>query len=223
MLWKRDIRASIQNIRAVLRLRYRSTVSSNALASLTTSYLFMILYACVNDLEVLCGRDGVDESNKKYPAMQTWACTRGARESIWNAGQILKHLNHVQRPLSGFVVIITYQAALVLLAYWRLRGSHADEATTDSTVTVALNGREGTPELEKFIRDDVGKPALQYTAHGSATAIAYLHPNVVIQVVMESLFHGVFDAEQIPQWLTRGLLQLLRDIASCDTADGLSY
>jgi hypothetical protein len=211
-IWKRDITAALGNLKNTLRVRYRHSPATYALSMLTTSYLSMILSVFVDDLELLFGKDGIDESQNKYQKMQNWAHAGEAREAILHAGQILRHLRYVERPLSGFIVVIGYQAGLVLLAYLHLRnqmegliGALAEE---DNLV---LNGAE-VPHSGSFVQHGLGKLALQYNFRGSSCTVSPMTPQVVVQVVMESLFDRGLDIEHSPRLLTSGLIQLLRDI-----------
>jgi hypothetical protein len=212
--WKKDIRTATGNLRNILRVRYRYSPAANALGSFTVSYLSMFVSVCVDDLELLFGKDGVEESQNKYQDMQEWAHAQEARDAIWHAGQILRHLRFIERPLSGFVVVIAYQAGLVLLGYLHLR-NQMDGAidVIAGEHAVVLNGAE-VPQPGAFVQHGVGKLALQFNSEGSRRTVSPMTPQVVVQAVTESLFDKALDIEQTPQLLTSGLVQLLRDIAS---------
>lgn len=213
--WKTDIKAATDNLRSIVKLRFQNSPSTNALSSLTMSYLFMILNVFIGDFELLFGKAGAEESHRVYRKMQHWAGTRDAREAIWHAGQILRFLGYVERPLSNFVVVIVYQAGLVLLGYSWLKRQTKDIFTKFVSVgpTLSLNGPDDS-KSDDFIQNGCWEPTLQYNPQGSHRTSLHLAPELVVRVVTEAMFNNTCGSQDLPQLLAGGLLQLLKDIAA---------
>lgn len=218
--WKEELNAAIQNLKHILQVWYRHSPATKALANLTVSYLSMILNVCVEDFELLFQIDRDGDSQVIYQDLQKWADTREARETIWQAGQILRELRYIERPLSGFIVIMAYQAGLVLLGYLYLKnqiGCMADGGAIEHVVV--LNGSDPST-IRSFVQTGVGKLALQHNFEAAHRTISPMTFQRIVQVVTETLHDETIDIGQNPQALAEGHVRLLEAIANGRTHDG---
>lgn len=159
---------SLYTLRVMLESLATDQSASTTGPMLVLEYLSMVLLVPLQGLQSFAGRDGEREARRVYPALQEWAQTREARESIWHAGQIYKIADTLSnRSLRGTCVLLIYQASITLWVYGvmakaRRRRDRSDTLggrAVDHGKLIWLNG-EDLSVVRRFIASSECVPAL---------------------------------------------------------------
>lgn len=210
--WRQEIKAAITNLNDTFKLCYAETPAMCALASSSISYLSMLRNVFIEDLELLFGKAGSEESKRIYKKMQSWPSSPNAREAIWYAGQVFRFFESVEKP-SNFVFVMVYQAGLVLLGYSWLRAQMPE--TIANFVTTApilcLNGSESS-KAEDFFNSGFGEPVLKCNLQDAVPITLHLVPDDVVGMVARTMLNRTCERDELSQQLVNGLAQLFNDI-----------
>ncbi|KAI9371328.1 hypothetical protein BJX61DRAFT_543751 [Aspergillus egyptiacus] len=192
---------------------FRTEICHSNIGSFTLSYLLMTLEVSIEEVELLMGKGGEQESHRMYQVMKDWPQTPGAREAIWHAGQILRRFKLLDR-LTSFIVMMAYHAGLVLLAFSVLSRARGGGSATKNAAVLYLNGT-AMSQAEIFIRDGSAEPMLQGDFRGTERATTSLFATKeVTDVISEIILNRACTCEDLSPRLVNGLVNLLRDLAS---------
>lgn len=188
------------------------------------SYLSMSLMVSIENIAILAGKEGEEESRRMYQIMKFWPQTPEAREAIWHAGQILRFFTLVE-CMTSFQIVIAYQAGLALFGYSLLTSIREDAithpqqipniTTTTDLPILYLNGTSVT-QVEAFIHDGSYKPMLQSSCRGAdGPASTSLSDGCdVIQTVSEIILDRACNSDGLSPRLVNGLVKLLKDLGA---------
>ncbi|RMZ77474.1 hypothetical protein DV738_g4398, partial [Chaetothyriales sp. CBS 135597] len=135
----------------------------------------MHLYASLEDVQVLAGREGEEEARRIFPTLTAWVDSTEARQALVHAGQVIRAARMYQRPLLRDAAVAVYHASLVFWVYSVLSRPHATSdpsggqgptaATVipptppNASVLVRLDG-ESTIQVQRFVSFGKGIPCL---------------------------------------------------------------
>lgn len=190
---------------------FNSDICASNIGSLVVSYLSMTLRVSIENIEILAGKGGEQESRQMYQIMTGWPETTGAREAIWDAGQILRHFRLLDR-LTSFQIIIAYHAGLVLFAYSVLSCVQGRAATVPEAPMLYLNGTSFA-QVEVFIREGSAEPMLQGGFRGTERASAsLLATKDAVDIISETILNRSSSCEELSPRLVNGLVKLLKEL-----------
>ncbi len=132
--------------------------------ALLLNFNFMHLYVSLDDLLNFTGKDGEEQARRIYPTLQRWSESIQARQSLWHAGQILRHAKAFPAgQLKEVYAVGMYQATLVLWTYGVVtRTSRTQPAASPATQEpVYLDEIIETAEVQQFISLGQGRPTLR--------------------------------------------------------------
>ncbi|RMD44988.1 hypothetical protein DV735_g75, partial [Chaetothyriales sp. CBS 134920] len=89
----------------------------------------MHLYASLEDVQVLAGREGEEEARRIFPTLTAWVDSTESRQALVHAGQVIRAARMYQRPLLRDAAVAVYHASLVFWVYSVL----SRPQTTDSS------------------------------------------------------------------------------------------
>ncbi|KFY83901.1 hypothetical protein V498_07877 [Pseudogymnoascus sp. VKM F-4517 (FW-2822)] len=219
-----ELKATIQSFeRALIRV-----VGATDIAPLIVSYLSMRLMVSIENIAILAGKEGEEESRQMYQTMKFWPQTPEAREAIWHAGQILRFLTLVER-LTSFQIVIAYQAGLSLFGYSLLTPIRDDAKIYKQQNAIDLpilyiNGPPVT-QVEAFIHDGSYLPMLQNSCGRiESPAAASLSDGCdIIRTVSVIISDRACKSVGLSPRLVHSLLKLLDDLgaAACTSQNEL--
>ena len=202
---EKELKSAIRNFDEA----FRSDIYGCNIRSFIVSYLTMTLSVSIENIEILSGRAGFEESQEMFEVMQDWGNTAGAREAIWNAGQMLRLIKHLDR-LTSFQVVMAYHAGLVLFAYSVLSRAQRQLPREHGLPEVVLNGTEDDG-VGAFIQHGLADPTLQGDFRGTERASIPLHDtDNMIDNVCEIILDRTCTCEHISPQLVNGLVKLLK-------------
>lgn len=147
---------------------------------LVLELLLLHFYCSVEQMELLAGKEGFEEAQASYPALQQWADTREARQAVWQAGQILKVVKALPlETMNDFHSVALYHASLCLWAYGTLTSKRCDGNSAfipldgvnfSRTHEILLDGEESL-ESQRWIAFDRGRPVISHHPHGDEVEV----------------------------------------------------
>lgn len=204
---KQELEAAIRNFHHV----FNSHICASHIGSFTVSYLSMALNASINNIEILVGKAGEQESRDMYQIMKDWPETIEARVAIWHAGQLLRLFKLLDR-LTSFQIIMVYHAGMVLFAYSLLSCVNGRVPASDSLFY--LNDTPSTP-IEEFVRDGSFEPMLRSDFRGTErVSVSLLATEEAVGIISEVILNKSCNCEGLSKRLVDGLVKLLKDLAS---------
>jgi hypothetical protein len=141
------------------------TADEPALAMILES-LSMHLFSPFDQIELVAGREGTEESRLAYPLLHRWIQTSDARQAIWHAGQVLSAMrNLVPEQLCNFYAVVAYHAALCVWAYGVISQDNGDAPVAASTIApsaqnkIMIDGEESI-QTQRWIGHNLGSPMI---------------------------------------------------------------
>ncbi|KIX09562.1 uncharacterized protein Z518_00642 [Rhinocladiella mackenziei CBS 650.93] len=136
-------------------------------SDLILEVLFMHLFASLDQMELVAGKDGPEEARLAYPSLHRWIQTSGARQAVWHAGQVLNALRKLPpEQLSNFCAVVAYHASLCIWIYGVVSQDGNDSASAKSTPPssdqlpeVLIDGEESIETL-RWISQNRGVPVI---------------------------------------------------------------
>lgn len=130
----------------------------------------MHLYAPFDKIELVTGREGIEEAQTVYPLVSRWAQTERARIVCWHAGQVLRFMRSIpSEHLLEFHAVPAYHASMCLWVYGSMSNNtsllaqsqpvSSSTTSSPSTGVLFLDGEE-TLEMQKWIRVGQGSASL---------------------------------------------------------------
>lgn len=166
------------------------------------------LHAPIEDIQILAGIEGPQQSRGVYPHIQTWATEESARHAVWHAGQVLRFARLLnQQRLQGHLAMILYQAALVLWIYSLF--SKKTQSSESEEAQVVLDATESII-LQPFIQLECGIPCI--TMDEADTYIRLYDTDGVLKAV-NCAMRANFGGDDRP-FLVEKLLQSLVTLRS---------
>lgn len=202
---ERELKSAIRNFDHA----FRNDICASNIGSFIVSYLTMTLSVSIEDIEILFGRAGYEESKEISQLMENWVKTAGAREAIWNAGQMLRLIKYLGR-LTSFQVVMAYHAGLVLFAYSVLTRGQGQIPSEYGLPNAVLNGGEDGG-VDAFIQHGLADPTLQGDFRGTQRmSIPLRDTENLIDIVCEIILNRTCTCEDISPQLVNGLVKLLK-------------
>ncbi|KAJ9271361.1 hypothetical protein DTO212C5_2711 [Paecilomyces variotii] len=130
----------------------------------------MHLYAPFDQIELVTGREGIEEAQAVYPLVSRWAQTERARIVCWHAGQVLRFMRSIpSKHLLEFHAVPAYHASMCLWVYGSMSNNtsllaqsqpvSSSTSSSPPTGVLFLDGEE-TLEMQKWIRVGRGSASL---------------------------------------------------------------
>ncbi|KAF2768444.1 hypothetical protein EJ03DRAFT_352168 [Teratosphaeria nubilosa] len=177
--------------------------------------LSMHLHMSLEDVHSFAGMEDRLEAGRNFPALKEWMNTQGARQSIWHAGQVLRHAKELS-PLKEFQAVAVYQASLTLWSYSVMseasESSHSPHGSdllgkNRKRINVHLDKAE-TPESRAFISFDRGLPVILSSSQDSKP----LADTAGILAVSISILQARHSSSQARPLLVENLIGLLEGL-----------
>lgn len=173
-------------------------------SSMLFDVISMHMHVSLEEIQVLATLDDPIRAleTQQGSSIMAWSKGKEARQAIWHAGQVIKHLKMLPpQALRDFTAVVLYHASLVLWAYglsFRVRNatnpvyeSRLDRNRLDSLASAAgiyeqenawLDGEE-TEEVRRYISLERGVPALR-GIHPETILVLLDDPKAVLEVVL---------------------------------------
>ena len=141
-------------------------------AILISHFLSIHLYAQIDQMELVCGKEGKDEAQIAYQKVLKWSATQDARQAVWHAGQVLRSMRRLEhKHLTEFHVITSYQASLCLWIYGTLsetgRGNINGTVESSSSTTTNYSSSSSPFQLGEVLLDrEESLSSQKWIAHG---------------------------------------------------------
>jgi hypothetical protein len=184
------------------------------IGSFLVAYFSMSLAVSVEDIEILAGKEGAEESRRIKRRMRHWAGTSTAREAAWSAGQVLRFFGALKK-VTSFHVVTAYQAGLVLLAFSVLRekGEMKDGMLCLNSTTLTTR----SAAVKAFIRTGALTPVLgRLCPVDPYASVGFGDPLEVMDVVGGIVLDRTCTCEGLSRPLVEGLVGLLKDLARAE-------
>lgn len=206
---RRELSAAISNYETALHGEGFLDIGSFLVA-----YLSMSLAVSVEDVEILFGKEGADESQRMRRQMRFWAGTSRGREAAWCAGQALRFFGLLKK-VTSFHVVISYQAGLVLLAFAVLR--NRDNMNASSLCLNSATLTTSAAEVQEFAHRGSRTPKLcRLPLDDEYAPVGFEDPREVVDVVADIVLDRTCTCEGLSRRLVDGLLCLLKDLAAAE-------
>lgn len=205
-----------------------TTTASLAYLLQMQEFLSMALHAPLQNLQSFAGKHGEDEAKRIFPLLQEWTRSKGARQSLWHAGQLLRHARCIPPThRRGFQAATVYMASLVFWVYGiitraRYQKSHVGDKTPPFEKWQILLDRTLTLQTRKFLALGDGEPCISLSlmdeSQGSTTTAPRRHDislvqdagatmSVAIAILKENMTRGRSDP------FIESLTQLMSELA----------
>lgn len=164
---------------------------------LVLDLLSLHLYASVDHMELLAGKEGFEEAQTSYTTLQQWVESREARPSLWHAGQLLKLSRALlSETVTDFHCVIIYHVSLCLWTYGTIMNQKYDRGLSSAQSglspprmqDVLLDGEE-TFEIQSWIAFNRGRPVVSNPMRDRASD---LQPVLSLQST-EALMEGIIQ------------------------------
>ncbi|KAJ5819425.1 hypothetical protein N7474_005016 [Penicillium riverlandense] len=191
-----------EDLYTTLKTVQAESLNPPAVTTLLQEFIMMYLHVDVDAIQRFVGKLGELDARRAYPGLRDWSRTKGARTSIWHAGQVLRAARSVSAyQLRGFDSLAIYHSALVLWVYGLLQCGETRRlemstpmSETDRAPSVALDGPE-YQATRAFLGHDHGRPGLTMYQHrngqeGEAEVFCELSKPRSIMAVARQVFEG---------------------------------
>lgn len=179
-------------------------------ALLAFEHCCMHLHVSLEDIQVLAGRDGVEETRKMLQSSRDWFGRSEARLGVWHAGQVLSAAKRLPAGhLRESLAISLYHASLVFWAYAVIAacnkrvvelGNNHNAARSDALVAM---DHDHNVEVQRFLHAGIGKPAITATRGARSRSIEHSEDR-------ESILIPLSDGRSVAQ----NMIAVLRDRAT---------
>jgi hypothetical protein len=216
--------------------RFRAHVISYAERSvqhtldLIVDLLTMYLHVSMEELQVFAGKEGIEDSRRVFPRLRRWVLEQDSKQSVWSAGQVLRHAKrYAPGTLRNFAAIAVYHASLTLWSYGviyrtSLSSDNFDRSSIEATTCFPVDG-PASEHSQRFLMFGQGSPSIsvnprlsvEETIDTSSAGVALLtDPQATMRICLRILEHNfeVQDEQGVVKEppLVFNLCQLMRDL-----------
>ncbi|KAK4944544.1 hypothetical protein LTR10_015978 [Elasticomyces elasticus] len=178
--------------RSILRLldanrgiRESGDLTSTAALDMILEVLSMHLFAPFEQMELVAGKEGPEESRLAYPSLLQWIHTSSARQAVWHAGQVLRAMRKVpSSELTIFHAVIAYHATLCIWVYGVVSQDPGDKSPSTQTLNVSdqnkvlIDGEESI-QSQRWISHNRGVPLIMGNVENEATSVCWNHLPII--------------------------------------------
>lgn len=164
-----------ENFHQTLKLYETNTVPQLTIL-LVLDLLSLHLHASIDHMELLAGKEGIEEAQVSYTILKRWVESREARQSIWHAAQILKWIGALpSEVITDFHSVMVYHVSLCLWTYGTImdkKGNDVSEIFGSEAQQVILNADENLAS-QRWIAFNKGYPVLSRFTKGTDSQPAH--------------------------------------------------
>ena len=180
--------------------------------------ILMHLYVSLEDVQLLAGKDGEEETRRVIPILSSWAGSTDARKALFHAGQVIRAAKDFPPfTLRDSPAVGVYHASLVFWA-WAVFSRKHERANVPSqsagtTNLVVIDGGESA-ELQRFLVLGKGIPCIQGISEGSTptTVIPLKHIAEVMKTINGTLQRHFNEDERTCPTLLENLTKLMQSL-----------
>lgn len=133
--------------------------------ALVIELLSMHLLTPFEQVELVAGREGQEESKSAYKVVQNWCRRDHSREAVLNAGQTLRFFCEIPlEQLTAFYVVAAYQASLCLWVYGLSTNINRSDLTQGDVSTICVLNTDKLVEIYRWAKLNRGIPTIRKAA-----------------------------------------------------------
>ncbi|KAI1498590.1 hypothetical protein F5X99DRAFT_420471 [Biscogniauxia marginata] len=214
-----------ESLKQIFRV-YHPSAKLPASILLIIELLQIHFYSSIEQMELLAGKEGFEEAQMAYSALQRWVGTREARQCIWHTGQLLKIAQTITSDTTtDFSSVAVYHVSLCLWTYGTITNkissgdvlSQPADLPPPETEDVLLDGEE-TVATQRWIAFGCGRPVLtnfgqQRSPAGQESRLSLMATEPLMHVCIETIRHKYLSGTAIPP-TSESLCHLIRALGS---------
>ncbi|KAI9149643.1 Transcription factor 1 [Paramyrothecium foliicola] len=215
-LWNNAImdirRDELLTMLQTMRISHSVSASHEFMMRLETMALH--LFASFEDVQILAGFQGQEQSRKMLPLIKEWINTATARQALYQAGQIFRRAKGIPKGLiRGPIAYMIYYASLMFWVWGSLQGDHDKQPRSPlarrtsvllpgpslAATEVLLDGQEELL-VHRFVQIGQGFPCIQVPDQDESSQLVTIRLTSTSKVMglMGRLLEGGFESNAKP-------------------------
>lgn len=197
---------------------FRVATVEDTKVMLIVELLLMHLHMSLDDVQLMAGVEGTEESRRVYPSLRDWARTDTARQALWHAGQVLRAARSLRPGLiCDFAAIAVYQASLAFWSYGVITQATVRGPFTANDIAAFLDGADDNG-TRRWIYSGVGNAAVKawYAETGEEYPVLVSDPSAVMGAVIQAMRANHRESRTPP--LVENLINIMEGLTKAATA-----
>ena len=176
--------------------------------SLVLELSLLHLHVGLEDIQLLAGKEGIEESRRALPGLRTWLESQESRQALFHAGQVIRAARrYPPGMLRGLAAVAVYHAALTMWA-WAILDDYPNQSKYSTSRPRAASrmssggGKSSVfrldmadnPELQRFLVLGKGIPAIGAANEGSGQKVLLSDPLNLMNTIQAILMSNTGDA-----------------------------
>lgn len=183
-------------------------VGISASGSLVLEFTLLHLHVSLDDIQLLAGKEGIEESRRALPGLRAWLESQESRQALFHAGQVIRAARRYPAGmLRDYAAVAVYHAALTMWA-WAILEDFPNQSKESSSLPHATSrmsfgsGKSNifrldvadNPELQRFLVLGKGIPAIGAANEDSGQKVLLSDPLNLMNTIQAVLMSNTGDA-----------------------------